>query len=124
MQSGVWLLNPSRVLCILAVALSIALFGLIPISAQQRGTPHGEWHYQAGDAWGTRYSALDQIHAGNFEDLEVAWIVRGDNFGQSPMPQSRSTPSYIDGILYTVGGRAAHGGGDGSDDRGDPVDLP
>ena len=69
--------------------------------AQERGNPEGEWRYQSGDAWGTRYSPLDQIDASNFEDLEVAWIWRGDNFSPHPLYLSRSTPSYIDGILYT-----------------------
>ena len=57
-----------------------------------------------GDAWHTRYSPVDQIDADNFEDLEVAWIWRGDNFGPSPVGNSRSTPIYVDGILYTVAG--------------------
>ena len=72
--------------------------------AQERGNPEGEWRYQSGDAWGTRYSPLDQIDASNFEDLDVAWIWRGDNFSPHPLYLSRSTPSYIDGILYTVAG--------------------
>ncbi len=72
--------------------------------AQERGNPRGEWRYQSGDAWGTRYSPLDQINASNFEDLELQWVWRGDNFGPHPLYLSRSTPSYIDGILYTVAG--------------------
>ena len=79
-----------------------------PVTAQEpepaRGNPYGEWRYQSGDPWGTRYSPLDQIDADNFEDLEVAWVWRGDNFGPHPLYLSRSTPSYIDGILYTVAG--------------------
>ena len=72
--------------------------------AQERGNLRGEWRYQSGDAWGTRYSPLDQINASNFEDLELQWVWRGDNFGPHPLYLSRSTPSYIDGILYTVAG--------------------
>ena len=72
--------------------------------AQERGNPDGEWRYQSGDAWGTRYSPLDQIDASNFEDLEVAWVWRGDNFGPTVNYLSRSTPSYIDGMLITVAG--------------------
>ena len=71
---------------------------------QERGNPVGEWRYQSADAWGTRYSPVDQINGENFEDLEVAWLWRGDNFGPSPEITSRSTPSYIDGMLYTVAG--------------------
>ena len=72
--------------------------------AQDRGNPDGEWRYQSGDAWGTRYSPLDQVDASNFEDLEIQWIWRGDNFGPHPSYVARSTPSYIDGVLYTVAG--------------------
>ena len=73
-------------------------------AAQDRGNPEGEWRYQSGDAWGTRSSTLDQVDAGNFEDLEIAWMWRGDNYGPKPSFLSKSTPSYIGGLLYTVVG--------------------
>ena len=88
--------------CALALAVLMALPALAV--AQERNNPYGEWRYQSADAWGTRYSPLDQITAENFEDLEIAWLWRGDNFGPMPSTVSRSTPSYIDGILYTVSG--------------------
>ena len=87
-----------------AVALLAAALAVAGAAAQERGTPHGEWWYQSGDAWGTRFSPLDQIDAGNFGDLEVAWVWRGDNFSPHVNYASRSTPSYIDGVLYTVAG--------------------
>ena len=37
------------------------------------GTEDGEWRSYAGDVGGSKYSPLDQIDAGNFSDLEVAW---------------------------------------------------
>ncbi len=73
-------------------------------AAQERGNPEGEWRYLGGDAWHTRYSDVDQIDASNFEDLELAWLWRGDNFGPFPLGVSRSTPLYVDGLLYTVAG--------------------
>ena len=88
----------------LCLVLALAALVVVPTVAQDRGTPDGEWRYQSGDAWGTRYSALDQITGENFEDLEVAWVWRGDNFSPHPFYLSRSTPSYIDGVLYTVAG--------------------
>ena len=36
--------------------------------------------------------------------LEVAWTWRGDNFGPTADPIFRSTPLYVDGLLYTVAG--------------------
>jgi outer membrane protein assembly factor BamB len=70
----------------------------------QYGAGGGEWRAYSADEGSTRYSPLDEIHAENFEQLEVAWIWRGDNFGPSPLNRSRSTPTYADGILYTVAG--------------------
>ena len=75
-----------------------------PAAAQADGVPAGEWRYIGGDAGHTRYSGLDQITAGNFEDLEVAWVWRGDNFGPGVLGVSRATPIYVDGVLYTVAG--------------------
>ncbi len=84
------------------VALAGALAGAsTPGAAQQ---PAGEWRTIGGDAAHTRYSPLDQITAENFDDLEIAWIWRGDNFGPTPLATSRSTPLYVDGMLYTVAG--------------------
>ena len=91
----------------LLLALIAGASVLTPVAAQEpeaRGNPYGEWRYQSGDAWGTRYSPLDRINADNFEDLEVAWVWRGDNFSPHPLYLSRSTPTYIDGVLYTVAG--------------------
>ncbi len=66
------------------------------------GTENGEWRYLGGDAGHTRSSPLSQINANNFEDLDVQWIWRGDNFGPSVDYFMRSTPIYVDGMLYTV----------------------
>ena len=66
------------------------------------GTENGEWRYLGGDAGHTRSSPLNQINATNFADLETQWIWRGDNFGPNVDYFARSTPIYVDGILYTV----------------------
>ena len=66
------------------------------------GTENGEWRYLGGDAGHSRSSPLDQINGTNFADLEVEWIWRSDNFGPNPDYFSRSTPIYVDGMLYTV----------------------
>ncbi len=92
-----------------AFCLLVALgFFLVPLpnlsGAQDRGSPEGEWRYQSGDAWGTRYSPLDQIDGNNFEELELQWVWRGDNYSPHANYLSRSTPSFIDGVLYTVAG--------------------
>ena len=86
--------------------IAVAVFA-VPASealAQDRGNPYGESRYLGTDAWNTRYSPLDQINAGNFEDLEQVWFWRGDNFGPQIDYINRSTPIYVDGMLYTVAG--------------------
>ncbi len=92
--------NVARVL-MASVAVAAASYGLL---AQTATPPVGEWRYIGGDAQHTRYSPLDQITAANFAKLEVAWTWRGDNFGPTADPIFRSTPLYVDGLLYTVAG--------------------
>ena len=75
------------------------------VLAESPGTKDGEWHYLGGDSAHTRYSPVDQINADNFGDLEEAWVWDGASFNAA---SGRSTPSYIDGILYTVAGPRRH----------------
>lgn len=65
------------------------------------GTEGGAWGYLGGDAAHTRYSPADEINLENFEDLEESWVWDGASFGAA---SGRSTPSYINGKLYTVAG--------------------
>ncbi|MGI9204491.1 MAG: PQQ-binding-like beta-propeller repeat protein [Woeseiaceae bacterium] len=85
------------------LAISIFISGLS--FAQAPGTADGEWHYLGGDSAHTRYSPADEIDADNFEDLEEAWVWDGASFNAA---SGRSTPSYIDGVLYTVAGPRRH----------------
>ena len=76
---------------------------MLPVTAQPMlGTENGEWRYLGGNIGHTRYSPLDQINRENFEDLEIAWIFHSDNFGPNLDYFSRSTPIYVDGVVYTV----------------------
>ena len=98
-----------RAVYALAALATAAAAGVSDLGAQDadapRGTPRGEWRYWGADFYGTRYTPLDQITSENFEDLEVAWIWRGDNFSPGgPDPLLRSTPIYVKGRLYTVAG--------------------
>ena len=91
----------------LALGLASALVMLAAnVNIVAQGTvPKGEWRYIGGDAAHTRYLPLDQINASNFEQLQVAWVWRGDNFGPAVDYVFRSTPIYADGVLYTVAGQ-------------------
>jgi len=88
----------------LVVALAVGLAGPPALEAQMDGVANGEWRYWGGDAGSTRFSPLDQVDASNFEQLELAWLWRGDNFGPTRDFVMRSTPIYANGILYTVAG--------------------
>jgi glucose dehydrogenase len=85
----------------LATLLGVPSGGL----AQLTGTENGQWRYLGGDAGHTRSSRLNQINASNFSNLKVAWIFRGDNFGPGVEYTFRSTPVFVDGVLYTVVGQ-------------------
>jgi len=90
-----------------ASTLILAASGALARSAaaQDGSVPPGEWRYWGATASSTRYSPLDQINADNFQDLEIAWIWRGDNFGPRPDYILRSVPLYVDGKVFTVAGR-------------------
>ncbi len=92
----------------LSMGIAMLATGMIfatQVFAASPGTKDGEWHFIGGDSAHTRYSPLDQINADNFGDLEEAWVWDGASFNAA---SGRSTPTYIDGILYTVAGPRRH----------------
>ena len=62
-----------------------------------------EWTTLGNDFAHTRYTPANQITAENFSELEVAWEWNGASFNAV---SGRSTPSFINGKLYTVAGAA------------------
>jgi len=61
-----------------AAAVLLAMFAAEDAHAQPGpwqtyGTENGEWRSYAGNIAGRKYSPLDQIDAGNFSRLEIAW---------------------------------------------------
>jgi glucose dehydrogenase len=74
-----------------------------PVLGQSEGETW-EWTGWGGDPGSTRYAPLDQIHAGNFESLEVAWRWQAANFGPAPDFVYRGTPIYVKGRLFAVAG--------------------
>jgi quinoprotein glucose dehydrogenase len=62
------------------------------------------WTTYNGDLKGSRYSPLDQINAGNFKDLEIAWRFKTDFLGSRPEYKLESTPLAVDGVIYTTAG--------------------
>ena len=98
----------NRKIARLVVALVLSLLlASADASGQQSGTPgttNGEWRHYTGSLDGSRYSPLDQIDASNFNDLEVAWRLKTDNFGDRPEYKLEGTPLMIGGVLYTTAG--------------------
>jgi glucose dehydrogenase len=70
----------------------------------QSGAKNGEWPTYGGDLGHTRYAPLDQINAGNFGTLELAWRFKTDNLGPRPEYQFEGTPLMVRGVLYSTGG--------------------
>ena len=90
------LANWSVTICLLAGA-SLSAIG-------QTGAKDGEWRSYGGDLGSTRYSALDQINAGNFNQLEIAWRFKTDNLGPRREFQLEATPLVARGVLYSTAG--------------------
>src|SRR5579872_2385834 len=79
------------------------LIAALPLAAQT-GAKNGEWRSYGGDLGHTRYAPLDQINAGNFKDLEIAWRFKTDHLGPRPEYQYEGTPLMVNGVLYATGG--------------------
>jgi len=85
-----------------STALAMMSAGATPALAQT--PPDTEWRHYANDLASTRYSPLDQIHAGNFDKLEVAWRFPSAILGSRPEYTWEATPLLIKGRIYSTGG--------------------
>ena len=81
----------------------LLLLTILPLGAQS-GAKNGEWTTYGADLGNTHYSPLDQVNAGNFNKLQVAWRLKTDNFGPRPETNLQSTPLMVNGVLYTTAG--------------------
>ncbi|HEY1496145.1 MAG TPA: pyrroloquinoline quinone-dependent dehydrogenase [Candidatus Solibacter sp.] len=72
------------------------------------GIKDGEWPTYGADLRNSRYRPLDQINAGNFSKLEVAWRFKTDSLGTRPEYKLEGTPLMVNGVVYaTAGSRRA-----------------
>lgn len=85
----------------------IALTILFPLQAlSQSGAANKEWAAYSGDKGSTKYTALDQINAGNVGELEVAWTWDSpDNAIAKANPSKtpggyKVTPLVVNGVMY------------------------
>jgi glucose dehydrogenase len=93
--------TPHALVGLFAVLIALAVAGR-PGDAQQKG----EWPGITGGDTSTRYSALDQISASNFNNLKVAWEWNGDAGPGVEVGDinGRGLPVYVDGMLITTSG--------------------
>jgi quinoprotein glucose dehydrogenase len=91
-----------------AIAIAAGL-AFMPVRASaQFHAKDSEWPSYAADLAGTRYRPLDQINATNFSELEIAWRIKTDNFGNRPEYKLEGTPLMVNNVLYaTAGSRRA-----------------
>src|SRR4051794_41806594 len=73
-----------------------------------------EWPTYTADLAGSRYRPLDQINAGNFSKLEVAWRFKTDAIGNRPEYKLEGTPLVGGGGVYPPGGPGGGGVGRGA----------
>ena len=81
------------------------LIGLVALPSLVYAQDTIEWFTLGNDYAHTRYTPANEITSENFGDLEVSWEWDGASFGAV---SGRSTPSYINGMLYTVAGYKRH----------------
>lgn len=87
------------------VWLVLIVLAWIPVGAYgQYHAKDTEWPTYAADLAGTRYRPFDQINASNFNDLEVAWRLKTDMFGNRPEYKLEGTPLMVNGVLFTTAG--------------------
>ena len=84
-----------------ALPLGLVLTAGAPALAQDTV----EWTHLGGDAHHTRYTPATNITPENFGELKEAWVWDGASFDAA---RGRSTPSYVDGKLFTVAGPRRH----------------
>jgi quinoprotein glucose dehydrogenase len=94
----------SKLAC-LSLSTMVGLSVASQAFAEAPGTRDGQWQFLGGDSDHTRYSPAGLIDADNFEDLEETWVWDGASFNAA---SGRSTPSYINGRLFTVAGPRRH----------------
>src|SRR5580692_4305750 len=70
----------------------------------QTGAKNGEWRTYGGDLGNTHYSPLDQINAGNFSKIQIAWRFKTDNLGPRPEFNFEGTPLMANGTIYSTAG--------------------
>jgi quinoprotein glucose dehydrogenase len=88
----------------LATASAFALLAPALAQAQGAAIADTDWLHYANDLASTRYSPLDQINAGNFNKLELAWRFSTNALGPRLDADYQSTPLVVKGRIYVTAG--------------------
>lgn len=89
---------------VLGVLTTVLIF--VIASRPEGANGNGDWPAITGGDAATRYSAVDQITASNFNTLKVAWEWNGEAGPDVEIGDinGRSLPIYVDGMLITTSG--------------------
>lgn len=96
-------LNPRPTFLLVSFVLSFCVLA----EAELKVGP-GEWLSHGRDNANTKYSPLDQINAGNFKDLKIAWrwkSISGEITEKYPhirLGQFKPTPIVTGGVMYVI----------------------
>jgi quinoprotein glucose dehydrogenase len=85
----------------------VALAAAVAPPGQAQAGRTVEWTNITGGYTSTRYAAIDQINASNFNNLKVAWEWRGAKDAGVELGgqiNARGLPIYVDGLLISVSG--------------------
>ena len=93
-------LASTSALGLLAAAGARAQVALPAAGARPPAIPDTNWMNVSNDLGATRYAALDQINASNFNALEVAWEFKTDNYGAHADAYFNCTPVVVKGRMY------------------------
>ncbi|MBM3772514.1 MAG: hypothetical protein FJW27_14750 [Acidimicrobiia bacterium] len=89
------------------IAAVLALAATIGPPSQAQAGRTVEWTNITGGYTSTRYAAIDQINASNFNSLKLAWEWRGAKDAGVELGgqiNARGLPIYVDGMLISVSG--------------------
>ena len=100
--------SAAEVLRSLLVRLMAALPCLASSGALAQSPDASDWGYYGGDAFGQRFSSLDEINRGNVSRLKVVWTYRtgelGAGFTRAGKLTFEATPVLAFGLLYVETG--------------------
>jgi quinoprotein glucose dehydrogenase len=88
----------------LCTACGVVLLGAVACAARAQSPDASDWGYYGGDAFGQRYSSVNEINRGNVARLSVAWTFRTGELGAGLARAGKltfeATPVLAFGLLY------------------------